>query len=116
VAFNIREQSLCVNGKGLTDATKFSIPKQNKELYLNPIMDFYDNSVIEYELSFRNNHHLVFKMFDKAIEKNPETTHLFHSNRNFQYTSKSFKNKLGKLLEIVLIDYIFLPKPLNYSK
>lgn len=82
------------NEKWLTDVTEFSIPGHNKKLYLSPIMDLYDNSIIEYELSFRNNNHLVFKMFDKAIKKYPTAKPIFHSDRGFQYTSNIFKIKI----------------------
>lgn len=82
------------NEKWLTDVTEFSIPSNNKKLYLSPIMDLYDNSIIEYELSFRNNNHLVFKMFDKATERYPNAKPIFHSDRGFQYTGAMFKNKL----------------------
>lgn len=33
-------------------------------------------------------------MFDKAIGKYPEAKLLFHSNRGYQYTERSFKTKL----------------------
>jgi len=57
-------------------------------------MDLFDNSIIEYEFSFRNNNKLVFKMFDNAILKNPEAKPIFHSDRGFQYTNNGFKFKL----------------------
>lgn len=82
------------NEKWLTDVTEFSIPGHNKKLYLSPIMDLYDNSIIEYELSFKNNNHLVFKMFDKATKNHPTAKPIFHSDRGFQYTSNIFKNKI----------------------
>ena len=82
------------NEKWLTDVTEFSIPGDAKKLYLSPIMDLYDNSIIEYVLSFRNNNHLVFSMFDKAIERYPDAKPIFHSDRGFQYTSKIFKSKI----------------------
>lgn len=84
------------NKKWLTDVTKFSIPGDGRKLYLSPIMDLYDNSVIEYELSFKNNNHLVFRMFDKAIQKYPEANPIFHSDRGFQYTGNVFKSKIEK--------------------
>lgn len=82
------------NEKWLTDVTEFSIPGDNRKLYLSPIMDLYDNSIIVYELSFRNNNQLVFKMFDKAIEKYPDAKPIFHSDRGFQYTGNVFKSKI----------------------
>lgn len=82
------------NEKWLTDVTEFSISNDSRKLYLSPIMDLYDNSIIEYELSFKNNNQLVFKMFDKAIKKYPDAKPLFHSDRGFQYTGRIFKSKL----------------------
>lgn len=82
------------NEKWLTDVTEFSIPGDSRKLYLSPIMDLYDNSIIVYELSFRNNNQLVFKMFDKAIEKYPDAKPIIHSDRGFQYTNNIFKNKI----------------------
>lgn len=84
------------NEKWLTDVTEFSISGDKRKLYLSPIMDLYDNSIVEYELSFRNNNALVFKMFDRAVKNNPNAKPLFHSDRGFQYTSKIFKNKIDK--------------------
>ena len=72
------------NEKWLTDVTEFSILSDSRKLYLSPIMDLYGNSIIEYELSYRNNNHLVFKMFDKAIEKHPAAKPIFHSDCGFQ--------------------------------
>lgn len=84
------------NEKWLTDVTEFSIPGDSRKLYLSPIMDLYDNSIIEYKLSFKNNNHLVFSMFDAAIQKYPDAKPLFHSDRGFQYTGNVFKNKIEK--------------------
>lgn len=84
------------NEKWLTDVTEFSITNESKKLYLSPIMDLYDNSIIDYELSFKNNNPLVFRMFDKAIKQHPNATPIFHSDRGFQYTGKAFKKKLNE--------------------
>ena len=82
------------NEKWLTDVTEFKIPGENKRLYLSAILDLYDNSIIEYELSHRNNVEVVFKMFDNAIRKYPNAKPIFHSDRGTQYTSKEFKRKV----------------------
>lgn len=82
------------NEKWLTDVTEFSISDDNRKLYLSPIMDIYDNSIIEYKLSFKNSNHLVFSMFDKAVQKYPDARPIFHSDRGFQYTGNGFKSKL----------------------
>jgi len=82
------------NEKWLTDVTEFSIPCDNRKLFLSPIMDLYDNSILEYELSFSNNNILVFKMFDRAVLNNPTAKPIVHSDRGFQYTNNNFKSKL----------------------
>lgn len=84
------------NEKWLIDVNEFSILGDSTKLYLSPIMDLYDNSIIEYEISFKNNYQLVFKMFDRAIQKYPEAKPIFHSDRGFQYTSNIFKRKIEK--------------------
>lgn len=85
------------NEKWLTDVTEFSVPEDSRKLYLSPIMDLYDNSIIEYKLSFKNNNYLVFSMFDKAIQKYPDVKPIFHSERGFQYTGKVFKSKIDEV-------------------
>ena len=36
----------------------------------------------------------MFDTFDKAIAANPGATPLFHSDRGYQYTSKSFRQRI----------------------
>ena len=81
------------NEKWLTDVTEFKLTNGNKA-YLSAILDLGDNSIVSYVLGKSNNNKLVFNTLDKAIESNPTATPLFHSDRGFQYTCKTFKNKL----------------------
>ncbi len=82
------------NEKWTTDVTEFKIPTSGMKIYLSAILDLYDKSVLAYEISKRNNNHLVFKTYDQAISSNPDAKPIFHSDRGFQYTSQSFQNKL----------------------
>ena len=50
--------------------------------------------IVAYTIGESNNNHLVFSNLDLAIEKYPKAQPLIHSDRGFQYTSKSFKAKL----------------------
>jgi hypothetical protein len=68
------------NTKWATDVTEFKIPGTNKKLYLSAILDLYDRSIVSYVIGRRNDNELVFKTFDKAIEKNPEAKPIFHSD------------------------------------
>ena len=80
------------NEKWLTDVTEFKLTNGSKA-YLTAILDLCNNSII----GRSNNNKLVFDTLDKAIESNPTATPLFHSDRGFQYTSKTFKYKLNEI-------------------
>lgn len=81
------------NEKWATDVTEFKIPGTQKKLYLSAILDLYDRYPVSHVISCRNDNHLVFQTFEKAIAANPDAKPLFHSDRGFQYTSKVFKRK-----------------------
>lgn len=76
--------------------------KKKKYIYAKPDetaenilqRDFYDRYPVAYVVSARNDNRLIFKTFDKAIAANPDAKPIFHSDRGFQYTSKTFKKKL----------------------
>ena len=82
------------NEKWATDVTEFKIPGTQKKLYLSANLDLYDRYPVSHVISCRNDNHLVFQTFEKAIAANPDAKPLFHSDRGFQYTSKVFKRKL----------------------
>lgn len=82
------------NEKWLTDITEFFIPCDSRKLFLSPIMDLYDNSIVEYDLSFCNNNILVFKLFVRSVQNNPTAKPIVHSVQGFQYTNNNFKGEL----------------------
>lgn len=84
------------NEKWATDVTEFKIPETGKKLYLSVILDLYDRIPVAYVVSRRNDNKLVFDTYARAIAANPEARPLFHSDRGFQYTSKTFQKKLQK--------------------
>lgn len=84
------------NEKWATDVTEFKIPETGKKLYLSVILDLYDRIPVAYVVSRRNDNKLVFDIYARAIAANPEARPLFHSDRGFQYTSKTFQKKLQK--------------------
>ncbi|MBU3134631.1 IS3 family transposase, partial [Clostridium gasigenes] len=83
------------NEKWLTDVTEFKLTT-GKKAYLSAILDLGDNSIISYVLGHSNNNILVFDTLDQAIATNPTAKPIFHSDRGFQYTNRTFKNKLDK--------------------
>ena len=65
-----------------------------KKLYLSAILDLYDRRIVSYKIGDSNNNELVFSTFDGAVALNPDAHPLFHSDRGFQYTTKTFHQKL----------------------
>ena len=84
------------NEKWLTDVTEFKWYEGNDihRLYLSAILDLCDRRIVSYVLGERNDNPLVFKTFDKATQANPNAHPLFHSDRGFQYTNRTFHHKL----------------------
>lgn len=82
--------------KWLSDVTEFKyyIGPEVKKLYLSAILDLYDRRIIAYKLGDSNNNALVFETFDEARSLYPNAKPIFHSDRGFQYTSKTFHQKL----------------------
>lgn len=78
--------------KWLTDVTEMKYGSE--KAYLSAILDLGDKSIVAFVLGHSNNNELVFKTFDMARKEYPNATPLFHSDRGFQYTSKSFQKKL----------------------
>ena len=86
------------NEKWLTDVTEFKWyegPEVHK-VYLSAILDLCDRRIVAYVVSDRNDNPLVYKTFDRAVEANPSAHPLFHSDRGFQYTNRTFHQKLVK--------------------
>ncbi|SDZ40899.1 Transposase InsO and inactivated derivatives [Proteiniborus ethanoligenes] len=79
--------------KWLTDVTEMKYGLGGKA-YLSAILDLSDKSIVSFVLGHSNNNELVFKTFDIAHSEYLDAKPIFHSDRGFQYTSKSFKKKL----------------------
>lgn len=87
------------NEKWLTDVTEFKWYDENKDkhkVYLSAILDLYDRRIVAHVVGDRNDNPLVFKTFDRAIKANSDAHPLFHSDRGFQYTNRTFHHKLEK--------------------
>lgn len=86
------------NEKWLTDVTEFKWYEGSEvhKVYLSAILDLYDRRIVSYVVSDRNDNPLVYKTFDRAVEASPGAKPLFHSDRGFQYTNRTFHQKLVK--------------------
>ena len=99
VAENILNRSFHAdkpNEKWLTDVTEFKWYEGTEvhKVYLSVILDLYDRRVVSYAIRNCNDNPLVYDTFDAAVTANPDAHPLFHSDRGFQYTNRTFHAKL----------------------
>lgn len=86
------------NEKWLTDVTEFKWYEgiTVHKVFLSAIIDIYDRRIVSYVIGNRNDNPLVFETFDQAVKSNAAAHPLFHSDRGFQYTNRTFHQKLTK--------------------
>lgn len=86
------------NEKWLTDVSEFKYGTGDDEkkgkIYLSVILDLCGKRPVAFEYSDHNDNPLVLNTFDKAVAANPGVTPLFHSDRGYQYTSKTFRQRI----------------------
>ena len=82
--------------KWLTDVSEFYyyVNGEKHRLYLSAILDLYDRRIVAYTIGDSNNTELVYNMFDFAVKNNPKAHPIFHSDRGYQYTNRTFHSKL----------------------
>lgn len=88
--------AMAPNEKWLTDVTEFKWYQGTEvhKVYLSAILDLYDRRIVSFVISDLNDNPLVFETFDKTVQGNPNAHPVFHSDRGFQYTNRSFHHKL----------------------
>ena len=84
------------NEKWLTDVTEFKWYEgiEKHKVYLSAILDLYDRRIVSFVIRDRNDNPLVLDTFDAAVAANPDAHPLFHSDRGYQYTSRTFFYRL----------------------
>lgn len=84
------------NRKWVTDITQYRIGE--RWLYLSAVKDLFNNEIVAYQLSERNDNELVLRTFAKAFAKHKDVTGLVvHSDQGFQYTSHAYHDTLPKV-------------------
>ena len=87
-----------LNEKWVTDISEFKYgtdeDARKGKVYLSVILDLCDKRPVAYVYSDHNDNPLVLTTFNKAIERAPGATPIFHSDRGYQYTSKEFRQKI----------------------
>ena len=82
------------NEKWVTDITYLIFNGQT--LYLSAIKDLYNNEIVAYHISQRNDIQLVIDTLKKAIKKRNVNGLLLHSDQGFQYTSRQYNQLLKR--------------------
>lgn len=81
------------NEKWTTDISEFHI-KAGK-VYLSPILDMYDDSIVSYNISITPNFDQIKDMLSKAFEVTPNLDGLiFHSDQGWQYQMEPYHKLL----------------------
>jgi putative transposase len=83
------------NQKWVTDVTW--IPAGGQLLFLSAIMDLFNNEIVAFHISSRNDNALVLNTVRKALEKRGDVSGtILHSDRGFQYTSHDYHHMLAQ--------------------
>ena len=81
------------NEKWTTDVSEFK--HKDGKLYLSPILDMFDGSIISYDISIHPDFAQTKRMIDKAFKMNPKLEGLiFHSDQGWQYQMQQYKGWL----------------------
>lgn len=81
------------NQKWTTDVSEFKLP--DGKLYLSPILDMYDSSIISYDISKHPNFDQTKRMLDQAFSQYDNLDGLiFHSDQGWQYQQKYYTTVL----------------------
>ncbi|XEQ95410.1 IS3 family transposase ISBth8 [Sporomusa paucivorans] len=81
--------------KLVTDITY--LPFNGQFFYLSAIQDLFNNEIVAYEISARNDLKLVLNTIDKLSKKLDVNETIIHSDQGFQYTSSSYNKRLEEL-------------------
>lgn len=98
----IQPNRLVRNFKATTPSHKLAtdityLPFNGQFFYLSAIQDLYNNEIVAYHISERNDLKLVLDTINKVSKKIDVTETIIHSDQGFQYTSSSYNKRLEEL-------------------
>lgn len=83
------------NQKWTTDVSEFKIGAG--KVYLSPVLDLYDSSIISYDVSRHPNLDQIKRMLNRAFSNNENLEGLiFHSDQGWQYQNPFYVSELEK--------------------
>ncbi len=100
IAENILNREFVSDGplkKLCMDITYIPIDKRfRKFMYMNAVKDLFNNEIIAYDLSLRNDTELVNRTLEKLFSNELPEDCILHTDQGFQYTRKSYCDELKK--------------------
>ncbi len=105
------------NRKWVTDISEFKVC--GRKIYLSPVMDLYDRSIITFTYGFSPKVQLVMDMIEQATPNDKYRRLVVHSDQGFQYQHRRFQRHLkkkkikqsmsrkGNCLDNAVIEYFF---------
>lgn len=88
-------EAMVPNQKLATDITY--LPFNGEFIYLSAVQDLFNNEIVAYQLSARNDLKLVLDTIEKVSKKLDVTETIIHSDQGFQYTSNAYNKRLEEL-------------------
>ncbi|WP_409995168.1 IS3 family transposase [Brevibacillus brevis] len=83
------------NNVYVTDITYVVL--QNRFYYLSVIQDLFNNEVVAWKVSHRNDLHLVLDTVEQLSERRDVHEAILHSDQGFQYTSRQYNKRMKEL-------------------
>ena len=80
------------NQKWVTDITEFKVC--GTKVYLSPLIDLHDKTILSYQISLTPNLRSVVKMLEDAISKYKPKNLIIHSDQGWHYQHKRFQTIL----------------------
>ena len=79
----------------VSDVTEFRV--HGKRIYLSPIMDLHDRSILSYRLSFSPTVKFAVDSLEDAVKKHhPDAKTMVHTDQGFQYQHKTWREVIKK--------------------
>lgn len=95
---NVLNREFCTENPFLKPVTDITYVRVGDNfVYLSAVLDLYNNEIVAWELSERNDLELVLNTLKQLNGKPFGQNALLHSNQGFPYTTKSYEKQLKEL-------------------
>ena len=81
-----------------SDVTEFKVPATGEKVYLEPILDMYNNEILTHSISTRPNLEFTLQPLNQLVERMPELSYrtTIHTDQGWQYRHRSWRKTLKK--------------------